>query len=112
MQGVDPYHKPFTQGMWANDTHSLSFTPHSTEWLLRYGSSKIKGWSVSKRVLFSMAQEYKMDVAEWLSLHDFYYKYANRYMKEWRKHVQYKLTFPTDWTTLKLYQVFVIQKRL
>jgi hypothetical protein len=107
-----PYAKArsLTQRMWTNHTHSLSYgSSSSSDVLIRRGTSiRSKGWDTSK--FPSMAKEYKFEVLEWSSIPTFYYKHANRYMKEFKTHVGYKLSTPTDWISMDMYQLFILRK--
>lgn len=100
--------RSLSQKIWSTHTHLVSYGSFN-DLLIRYGTSgRSRGWDTT--TFPAMAKEYKFEIVEWSTLSNFYYKHANRYMKEFKTHVSYKLSTPTDWISLDMYQVFICRK--
>lgn len=118
--GNDPYkrlwknshakYKSQQKHIWSNDTHAISLGPTS-DFIWRYGTAnKSRGWTMSSQTFKRYCSDYKFEILTYSSVIDFYYKYANDFMAEFKQLVGYKLSYDTDWNSIHMYDVFVLRK--
>jgi hypothetical protein len=121
--GCDPYkrlwknshakHKSLQKQHWTNDTHSISLGP-ANDFILCYGkedSHKTRGWVLSNKKFKQYCEDYKFEVLVHSSIVDFYYKHANDFMNEFKQLVGYKLSYDTDWKSMFMYNLFILERK-
>jgi hypothetical protein len=118
--GTDPYHRLWKNShakyksqqkrAWSNDTHAISFGNNS-DFVWRYGNrNKSRGWTMLPHTFKQYCVDYKFEVITYSSVVDFYYKYANEFMTEFKQLVGYKLSYDTDWNSINMYDVFILRR--
>lgn len=118
--GTDPYHRLWKNShakyksqqkhVWSNDTHAISLGTNS-DFIWRYGNTnKSRGWIMSPHIFKQYCVDYKFEVLTYSSVVDFYYKYANDFMPEFKQLVGYRLSCDTDWNSINMYDVFILQR--
>lgn len=118
--GTDPYHRLWKNShakyksqqklTWANDTHAISLGPTS-DFIWRYTqTNKSRGWILPTSEFKRYCSEYKFEILHYSSVVDFYYKYANDFMAEFKHLVGYKLTHTSDWHSMFMYDVFILRR--